>query len=172
MRDKITADDFESLSWHDNHIYGFYFFTEKWESHLIFDIDYIAEWICGVDRGVRFRVAPATLAFHDVTDFSIRVAADSGFQVALHEWSIDRIERERVRNQKICLDHAYYRWKILTNFPRGGEISFGATGFTQLLRDEPLVSEQQKLSVSSRAGFDPGQVMRVLGKEGCDDSSD
>jgi hypothetical protein len=66
-----------------------------WTSELVLDLDFIVDWMCGVAGGGQFRVAPATLAFHGVTDPRIRIDwGDSGFQVAPHAVSIDRIERD------------------------------------------------------------------------------
>ena len=76
---------------------------------------------------------------------------DSGFQVALHGVSIDRIERERVREQKVYLDRLYYRWSIRLNWPRAGEIAFGAVGFTQTLLAEPVLTTKQHLSLRERS---------------------
>ena len=45
--DRAPAPDFDRLSWHDNRVYGIYLFSEKWECHLVLDIDHIVEWICG-----------------------------------------------------------------------------------------------------------------------------
>jgi hypothetical protein len=149
-----TNEDFPNLSWHDNHIYGIHFAIRNWDADLEFDIDYIVEWICGVDGGAQFRVAPVTLAFHNVTDLKLDIDwGDSGCQVALHEVSIHQIERERITNQKICLDRPYYRWTIETNYPRPGTIAFGASGFTQTLRAEPITQDQQKLSRESRSRY-------------------
>ena len=165
MTPTITGEDFEQLSWHDNFIYGVHFYCREWEAHLVLDIDYIVEWICGVDQSVLFRMVPATLIFHDVTDLKVNIDwGDSGFQHGLHELSIDHIERVKVENQKICLDRPYYRWIIATNFPKSGEITFGATGFTQFPREEPVVCEQQQLPASDRADFSLAQVSQVLAK--------
>ena len=79
--------------------------------------------------------------------------------------SIDRIERERIKDQKICLDRSYCAWKIMTNFPRGGEIGFGATGFTQTLRGNALISDQQQLPISDRAGLNLAELARELARD-------
>ena len=158
-----TEADFDQLSWHDNYIYGFHILIGDceqgdWRSDWVLDIDYIVEWVCEKDGGCQFRVAPATLTFHDVTD--LRMAVDwgkSGFQTAIHEVSISHITRSQIENQKICLDRPYYNWEIETNFPKEGHITFGASGFTQVLRTEPLLIDEQKLSPSQRALlFPPG----------------
>ncbi len=60
---------------------------------------------------------------------------------ALHPASIAMIERELVREQKVDLDRPYYRWRIALNWRDASEITFGAVGFTQALRAEPVLSE-------------------------------
>jgi len=151
-----TDAEFEDLSWHDCTLWGLAFHppdpeTGDWTRDLVLDIDFIVEWLCGVGGPTRFRVAPAALVFHGITD--LRIAVDwgrSGFQVALHEASIDRIEREAITDQKVYLDRPYYRWTIRLNWPKGGELCFGAVGFTQTLLAEPVVTEAQRLAPSER----------------------
>lgn len=156
MEQKVTEADFERLSWHDDTIYGLRFDIgdperDDWHSDLVLDLDHIVEWLCDEAGGARFRVAPATLSFHDVTDLKIAIDwGDSGGQTALHEVSVDALTRERVEDQKICLDRPYYRWRIALNWPQGGEIAFGASGFTQSLRAEQLLRDQQKPSPKDR----------------------
>ena len=157
MRQQISDAGFARLSWHDDTLYGLRFEIGDiergdWRSELVLDLDHIVEWVCGSDRSVRFRVAPATLTFHDVTDLRIALDwGDSGHQTALGEPQIDAITRAQVPEQKICLDRPYYRWRIALNWPRGGMIDFGASGFTQTLRAEPLVLDQQRLPPGQRS---------------------
>ena len=161
--DAIDTEAFERLSWHDCHIWRLDLHAgtpaeDDWTSDLVLGIDFIVEWLCGIDGRTRFRVAPARLAFHGVTDLQVHIACgDGGPQTALHELSIDRIERERVRDQQVFLDLPYYRWRIRLNWPAGGEIAFGAFGFTQTLRAEPVLTEAQQLT--------RGQRRRLLGLE-------
>jgi len=151
-----TDADFERLSWHDCHIWAIEFGVGDpdrgdWTSDLIFDIDFIAEWLCGVGGGAQFRVAPATLVFHGVTDPRISIDwGSSGFQTALHGVSIDRIERDRVRDQKVYLDRPYYSWRIRLNWPKDGAMTFGAVGFTQTQLAEPLLIDRQHLTLRER----------------------
>jgi hypothetical protein len=146
-----TEADFERLSWHDCPIRSIELRVGDpdagdWTSDLALDIDYLAEWLCQVGGGGQFRVAPATLVFHGVTDLRIAIDwGDSGNQVALHDATIDRVERERVAEQAIHLDRPYYRWRIALNWPGSGELTFGAVGFTQTLRAEPVLTDQPRL---------------------------
>lgn len=151
-----TESDFDRLSWHDCHIWAFELRAGDadvgdWTHDLVLDIDFIVEWLCGVGGGGQFRVAPATLVFHGVTDLRINIDwGDSGFRTALHVLSIDRIEREVIRNQKVYLDRSYYSWRILLNWPQSGVITFGAFGFTQTLCAEAVLTDQQKLLLRER----------------------
>lgn len=157
-----TEADFDRLCWHDCSIWGIELRAGDpdagdWTSDLALDIDFIVEWLCAVDRSALFRVAPATLVFHGVTDPLINVEWQrSGFQAALHLPSIGQIERTRIEGQKVFLDRPYYAWKIGLNWPQGGEISFGAVGFTQTLRGDPVVTEKQHLSASQRVRLQSG----------------
>jgi hypothetical protein len=153
-----TSDaDFAHLSWHDDTLYGLRFELGDIErgdrrSELVLDLDHIVEWFCSSDRSVRFRVAPATLTFHDITDLRIALDwGDSGHQTALGEPQIDALTRTQVLDQRICLDRPYYRWRIALNWPPGGEVAFGASGFTQTLRAAPVLLDQQRLPPGDRS---------------------
>ena len=148
--------EFAELTWHDDTIYGFRLEPGDpdrgdWTSDLVLDIDHIVEWICGTDGKVTFRVAPATLTFHDTTDLRVAFDCDRGHQVALSPLSIASIVREPIQDQKVCLDRPYWRWRIELNDPQGGEIAFGASGFTQTLRAEPKLCAEQRLPAHERA---------------------
>ena len=156
MQEDTTETEFESISWHDNIVYGFCFdvvdgFRDDWHADLVLDLDHIVEWLCDEARGTRFRVAPATLRFHNVTDLRIAIDwGDSGFRTMLNEISIDGIWRRQIESQAICLDRPHYRWRIELNSPRPGAIAFGASGFTQRLRAEPVVLDEQSFPRGAR----------------------
>jgi hypothetical protein len=160
-----TDRDFDQLSWHDCCIRQLSFQfpdpdLQDWRSELALEIDFITEWICGADKRCRFRLAPAALVFHSVTDLKINMGwADSGFQVCLYELMIERIHRERISDQRIHLDRPYYRWLIPLNGPgeSPGSLQFGAVGFTQTLLAEPVLSDLQTLPHSQRR---PGGIGR------------
>lgn len=150
-----TEADFDRLSWHDCHLWGIRVDAgdpdaNDWTSDLVLDLDFIVEWLCPPAGTSAFRVAPATLTFHGVTDPHVEINwFKSGFQTALHPVSIAGISRERIKDQKVFLDRPYYAWRIALN-PPGGEITLGAAGFTQTLRAEPVVTERQHLSSAER----------------------
>jgi hypothetical protein len=73
MAQPASSPDLEDRSWHDDALYGMRrdignVARGDWRSDLVLDIDHIVEWLCGADEQCRFRVAPATLTFHHVTD--------------------------------------------------------------------------------------------------------
>jgi len=149
------------VSWHDNLIYAIHLQGADpdrgiWRSNLVLDIDHIVEWICGADRGentsVSFLVAPATLVFHDVSDLKINVDfAASEHRINVNELSIAQIVREPVERLAAAGAPPYYAWRIELNLPEGGEIGFGATGYTQTLRAEPRNLEEQRLPPDDRS---------------------
>jgi hypothetical protein len=148
--------DFARLSWHDDTLYGLRLEVGDvargdWRSELVLDLDHIVEWVCVPGRNTCFRVAPATLTFHDVTDLRVALDwGDSGHRTALGEPQIDGITRGPVPDQQICLDRPYYRWRIAFNWPRGGALGFGASGFSQTLRAAPVLLDQQRLPPADR----------------------
>lgn len=111
---------------------------------LQLDIDYILEWLCQGEEGAQFLIAPAILTFHEVND--LKIALDYATPTAaLVPFSIDHIERrieQRSRYDAIL-------WKVAINWPVG-EITFEANGFTQTLRAEPILKDQQSLSEKER----------------------
>jgi hypothetical protein len=151
--------DFERLSWHDNLVYGLRFdigdsFQGDWRSDLVLDIDHIVEWVREPEGGLRFRVAPASLTFHDASDLRIAVDfGDSGGTTALGEPSIDGIARDPLPRPEGYPEFAYFRWRIAFNWPQGGEIVFGASGFTQTLRAAPRLLDAQRLPAGERGSI-------------------
>ena len=75
---------------------------------------------------------------------------DSGGRTALNQLSIATITRVAVPNQEGYPERTYYRWRIELNLPQGGEITFGASGFTQTLRAEPVLLDEQRLAAVGR----------------------
>lgn len=157
--ESTEAADF---SWHDNLIYALRLQTAEpdigaWHSNLILDIDHIVEWRCDAVDGGRFRVAPATLIFHDVTDLRLSIDfGDSGFAQALNLMSIATVWKKPVTARNAVGPFEYYRWRIVLNLPKDGEISFGASGFTQSHRAEPKLVHEPWLPASERGGQVPG----------------
>lgn len=150
-----TDADFDALSWHDNLIYAIRFdigdaAQDDWRSDLVFDIDHIVEWVREAG-GIRFRVAPATLIFHSVSDLRVAVDfGDSGGLNAINELSIAAIGREPLTLKDRPAAPLFYRWGVELNHPQGGEIAFAARGFTQTLRADPVLLDEQRLPAVGR----------------------
>jgi hypothetical protein len=144
---RFSDEQFDTLSWHDNHIHGLAIREgEHGEGELVLDIDFILEWLCdSATRRCDFRLAPATLTFHRVSDLAVNLDYAQP-TAALAPASIAEISRE---------PHIYpngyksFRWSITINWPTGA-ISFLAEGFTQVLRASPVVCDQQCLSPAQR----------------------
>jgi len=140
-----TQEDFEEMSWHDNHVHGFSLAEGAHGSGTVsFDIDYILEWIKQESGAIVFRIAPADLTFHEVTNLVIHLdyekptAALSPFSLD----SIDRIEERRARYTATV-------WKLNLNWPEG-YISFEASGYVQTTTGASVVKDQQALREEER----------------------
>ena len=145
---KWTTEDFDQLFWHDNHIHGFTL-REGYEAagELDLDIDFIVEWICESGSGsCDFRIAPATLTFHDVSDLVLSLDYVTK-TAALCPASISEIERKALVHPN---GYTSFAWAININWPAGA-IRFKASSFTQVLRAEPIVvSGRQYLTANER----------------------
>ena len=153
----MTRDEASDLpSWHDNLIYGFHLRSADpergvWRSDLLLDIDHIVEWVCGADKHCQFRVAPATLAFHDVTNVKISIDFEDGcYRQNINELSIAEIQRMPIDAAEERHLRPYFEWSIVLNLPQGGEITFGASGYSQILRAEPKLVCEQRLVADDR----------------------
>jgi len=157
MAMRQTETDFEQMSWHECHIWRIDFLVgdpedDGWTGDLALGLDFILEWMCGVDGKTAFKIAPATLVFHAVTDPNISIDwGDTDLHTAIHDVSIDRIEREQVQKQKVYPDRPYYRWRIDPNWPSEGSISFCAAVSTQTLLSQPVICARQRLSLRERS---------------------
>ena len=145
--DTWTTADFDKLSWHDNAIHGFSF-REGPEAvgDLVLDIDFILEWLCDRSSGsCDFRVAPATLTFHEVSDLVLSLDYVTT-TAALCAPSIGEITRQELIYPN---DYKSFAWTISINWP-SGSICFHASGFTQVLRAEAIVASEQSLAPDQR----------------------
>jgi hypothetical protein len=145
-----VSDDFERYSWHDNAVHGIRIVegADGCGGEVILDIDFIVEWLPpdGGDHAFRFRIAPADLTFHDVTELVIAVDYASS-AAALQPMTIHEIHREVVTYPN---GHSSFAWKIEINWPRHSFISFRSSGFLQVPRMQPITSGAQYLSPAQR----------------------
>ncbi len=142
IKTKYSTRDFKKIDWHDNYIHSLHFNSEKFE--VIFDIDYIHDWISDEGENYKFLLSPATLTFHNASNLKI----DIDWKDCSLDLCIDSIERSAPRktaNAKL----SEYDWLINIGWP-GGAISFCATGFTQISRSTPAVFDEQKIPPAKR----------------------
>lgn len=141
---------FEDYSWHDNAVHGIRILEgpDGCGGELILDIDFIVEWLPpqAGETAFEFRIAPAHLTFHDVTDLVISVDYAS-CTAALQTMTIHEIHREVVKYPN---GYSSFAWKIEINWPRNSFFSFCSPGFTQVLTAPPIVSDAQYLSPLQR----------------------
>jgi hypothetical protein len=141
----ITEADFESTSWHDNHVHGMRFVEGKDGSgDLVLDIDHIVEWLKGEGNGFKFKVVPATLTFHEV--IFPRIAIDFGAaSAAFGPIMIHGIEKRTEQRPR----YTATIWKVPFTFPPG-EMEFEARGFTQESRGDAVLTDSQSLNPTER----------------------
>ncbi len=145
MTERIWTDqDFEKMSWHDNHVHGLRIVEGEYGAgELMLDLDHIIEW-CNCEDGCKFRILPVTLTFRGVT--SLQLSLDYKTPTAgLCPFSIASIEREH--QERDC--YVAKIWRILINWPNG-TIEFEAEGFVQRGVGESVLSEGQYLNPQQR----------------------
>jgi hypothetical protein len=141
-----TTADFETLSWHDCSFYGFRLEErEHGKAELEFDLDFIVEWLWREDRSCEFRVAPATLTFHNI--FDLRLELDyARVSAGMTPFTIAGIERDRLTYPT---GYSSFRWRLPVNWP-SGLIAFESPGFTQVLRRRPILVPRPALLPEER----------------------
>ena len=149
-RTEWTDQDFDSLSWHDNHIHAIRIRNphEGYDCDLILDIDHIVEWIELPHKQLEFMVAPAILTFSNVTKLSVN------FELAYKEdFEIYWIYRQEISDEALLrLGGHNYRWNIKLQ-PiewKQNTMSFESHGFTQKLTKAPVRRPLPKLEDDER----------------------
>lgn len=145
----LNSDDYSPNAWHDNHIHGFSIREGEYGAgSLVLDIDHITEWLPPKDGFFSFKLAPAYLVFHEISDLVIAIDY-AGLPAAIQPLSIGKIERQEVVHEN---GFTYLQWRIEINWPRG-EIAFKGVGFSLELRAEPVESSSQVFSAEERAAM-------------------
>jgi hypothetical protein len=140
-----TDADFEVMGWHDSTVWSIAFLTEAYE--LVLDIDYILKWERNeLDGYFAFWVAPATIVFRNVYDLKFDVAFYDDTQIQ----DLKRGDPGKPRNAEYIGTDREWRWVLTFS---GGRISFRSSGFDQFFRRDPVLSDQQSLSLETRGGM-------------------
>jgi hypothetical protein len=144
----MDNDRLRTMSWHDCSFYGFKLEErEHGTGELELDIDFIVEWLCDKDRQWEFRVAPATLTFHNIFGFRFELDYAAG-SAGMAPFTIASIEREVLHYKN---GHSSFRWCLPINSPNG-LITFESPGFQQVLRRAPTLVTRQALLPEERSG--------------------
>ncbi|GAO41773.1 hypothetical protein [Flavihumibacter petaseus] len=144
-----TQDDYGQMGWHDSSIYGLSFLpvNENGTAHLVLDIDYIFKWVHPIKpvRHFSFWVAPCTLVFKDTFGLTMNIDRRGGTTDMLEVadiYLVDKTEQER--------DNWIYDWKLDL---QEGFISFKSSGFVQIVRQKPILTDEQVLTLKDRNGI-------------------
>ncbi|MBB1519902.1 hypothetical protein [Aquipseudomonas guryensis] len=142
----FSTEDFGKIQWHDNAIHAFRILEGDVCGELIFDIDFIAEWLPPTNEKYNFKVAPSNLIFHEVSDLVISINYAEA-SAAVQPMAIHEIQQEPITYPN---GYSTFRWKINLNWPPNSFFSFCSPGFNQSQRMEPIITEAQYLSPSER----------------------
>jgi len=147
--------DYEKMEWHDCSIHGIAFERREneWGTDLIFDIDYIFQWVKPKppEKSFSFWVAPCTLVFKDV--FGLKMDIDmqgSSLQERLEIASLNLVEK--IEREKGVIT---YRWNLEL---QEGAIKFESYGYDQIVRQKPLHISGQQLSLEQRKNINFRQI--------------
>ena len=138
-----TNADFDSMGWHDNAIHAVAVEQgDGYPGRLLLDIDYI---VAGIrpeppETTFNFRICPATLVFDQAWDLT----TDIDLQGKSFQLFLERIERSGPD------EHGYFEWTLAG---RNFSIGLSAPGYTQYLRQPPILSDGHWLSPRERGGF-------------------
>ena len=137
-----TEQDFDLMGWHDSKIYSINFDMDN--HRIIFDIDYIFEWIKNPDtENYKFLVSPVTLIFNNIWNLKIDLEPYETIEIT----DITRDNPQKPNNHEFINKDIEWDWLIDTIC---GEISFKSVGYQQIIRKHPIIIDTQSLDVSHR----------------------
>jgi hypothetical protein len=154
-----TDRDFDRMGWHDVKVHAVAFeandgtfasvstlgyYPLPLGGRLLLDLDYIIEWERPKppERSFRFWISPATLVFENVQGIQGgELDLVPGYGLLLDIQSLDRLELH---------PSGVYDWTIQGhNFA----LHVSSTGFRQYIRQPPMLSSHQYLSIEARGGI-------------------
>lgn len=149
-----TVDDFGAMNWQEATVYAMSFVKEDEEAlsgDLVFDIDYILEWVDDDhnEEHYHFWVAPCTLVFNNVLNFKMSID-NSAFNLDL----LDITDIHLLEQIPVEEGGYWYSWKIEL---AEGEITFGSVGMSQIVRAQPIYTDSQVLTLEERGGVSFGR---------------
>ena len=143
----LTDVDFDNMNWHDSFIYAL---TLGEKNELIFNIDYIFQWIHPTKESnyFNFWVSPCTLVFDNVYELRLDIEVSEPFEIEISE--IQRDNPQKPKNADYILRDIEYDWTIETN---QGEIKFKSVGYKQFVRQTPTLLDKQRIEIEKRNGI-------------------
>ncbi|MDO5523422.1 MAG: hypothetical protein Q4G48_05185 [Bacteroidia bacterium] len=150
-----TEKDYEQMGWHDCNIYGLIFQNDNannFSTDLIFDIDYIFKWVHPIPPkpNYSFWISPCTLKFEDTFALIIDIDRRGGMTDMLEIADLFLINKVEQESNKWI-----YEWAIEL---QEGKITFKSSGFKQIIRQKPIKTESQVLSLEERNGISFEQI--------------
>ena len=133
-----TNEDFEVMGWHDATLYSFLMLPDSFE--VTFDIDYITQRVQSQEseNQCSLWVAPATLVFKPVFNFSVQIEIDVNQELEI-------LDLNRQPNG----DKGNFKWSLELQV---GMIEFEAAGYTQYFRSVPMLGKSQSSGLEKRGG--------------------
>jgi len=139
---KLKTEQFELMTWHDNTLHGISFVDENFSNDLVLDIDYIEQWLN--EAGLyRFKVAPAKLVFHDVSQLQVNLLNNGPQTMFAYLATINGIGREQLSEKRS-------KWTVDLLGCKENSITFEASGFTQETYKDATISTSQHLTADQR----------------------
>ncbi len=126
VKELWTDAEFDEMGWHDCRIYSLQFPNKEFQLKL--EIDYIFRWEKLPDGSFRFWVSPCELVFQNVSGFKAEVDFKNYMQLFIME--LKRDNPHPSPNGQVTL------WDYEIDCDNG-RICFTATGFEQLVREQP-----------------------------------
>jgi hypothetical protein len=144
-----TEADFSRMGWHDAKVYAMAFFSnvKTFDNELVFDLDYILQWINPVlpDPNFSFWIAPCTLVFKNVyrLKFDLDNLPPNTFDFEILD--IDRLDEHQYPNGQ-----PYWNWHIATV---NGYIDFEASSYEQIVKQAPVHAPRQEFPDRGETNF-------------------
>lgn len=148
-----TDADFDEMGWHDSRVHAMAFLPEDFE--LVFDIDYIFEWVQPKpgETYFKFWVAQATLVFENVYDVELDI---DSYNSKLEIDSIRREDARAPRNVQYIDKGTEWLWVMEC---QEGEVRFRSVGYKQFIREAPRLGKTQAIDLKVRGfSFARGRV--------------
>ncbi len=155
---EIDSSAFDQVDLHDVDVYGFFLQRRGFETSLILDIDYLAEWALLANNHFEYLVAPATLTFLDVVDLQIHLDWGPSLRKEEPYGVMDNFSgeisiydfRRSAYTDPLYAERSYLRYELNFSVPRDGRISLGAKDFTIVGRQDLIRSDYMTLDPDQR----------------------